>query len=165
MDCADVRGLLVAWQDGELSSDQSRIVEGHLEQCAACQDTEWRLARATPIPCLRTTPALERRLWKHLDRVLRHRQHGAAIGAAMNGQRPVVGLHRVEFSLLAIEQIVNNAAKAHYISNGQHRVPVVIRMEGTNVEEGKKIIAESGFNFQVADGMKDAAEKVVKAAQ
>jgi pyruvate dehydrogenase E1 component beta subunit len=53
---------------------------------------------------------------------------GAAIGAAMNGQRPVVALHRVEFSLLAIEQIVNNAAKAHYISNGQHRVPLVIRM-------------------------------------
>jgi pyruvate/2-oxoglutarate/acetoin dehydrogenase E1 component len=53
---------------------------------------------------------------------------GAAIGAAMNGQRPVVALHRVEFSLLAIEQIVNNAAKAHYISNGQHRIPLVIRM-------------------------------------
>jgi pyruvate dehydrogenase E1 component beta subunit len=53
---------------------------------------------------------------------------GTAIGAAMNGQRPVVALHRVEFSLLAVEQIVNNAAKAHYISNGQHRVPIVIRM-------------------------------------
>jgi pyruvate/2-oxoglutarate/acetoin dehydrogenase E1 component len=53
---------------------------------------------------------------------------GTAIGAAMNGQRPVVALHRVEFSLLALEQIVNNAAKAHYISNGQHRVPLVIRM-------------------------------------
>jgi succinyl-CoA synthetase beta subunit len=38
-------------------------------------------------------------------------------------------------------------------------------MEGTNVEEGKKIIRESGFNFQVADGMKDAAEKVVRSAQ
>jgi pyruvate dehydrogenase E1 component beta subunit len=46
----------------------------------------------------------------------------------MNGQRPVIALHRVEFSLLAFEQIVNNAAKAHYISNGQHRVPLVIRM-------------------------------------
>lgn len=53
---------------------------------------------------------------------------GAAIGAAMCGQRPVIALQRVEFSLLAIEQIVNNAAKAHYVSNGQHRVPLVIRM-------------------------------------
>ncbi len=44
-------------------------------------------------------------------------------------------------------------------------IPVVIRMEGTNVEEGKRIIRESGFNFQVAEGMKDAAEKVVRAAQ
>jgi pyruvate dehydrogenase E1 component beta subunit len=53
---------------------------------------------------------------------------GAAIGAAMAGRRPVVSLHRVEFALLAVEQIVNNAAKAHYASNGQHRVPIVIRM-------------------------------------
>src|SRR3546814_17265069 len=36
---------------------------------------------------------------------------GVAIGAAMNGQRPVVSMHRVEFSLLAFEQIFNNAAK------------------------------------------------------
>ncbi len=45
------------------------------------------------------------------------------------------------------------------------QVPIVIRMEGTNVEEGRRILAESGFNFTVADGMKDAAEKVVKVAQ
>jgi succinyl-CoA synthetase beta subunit len=42
--------------------------------------------------------------------------------------------------------------------------PVVIRMEGTNVEEGRRILKESGFNFTVADGMKDAAEKVVRLA-
>ena len=43
-------------------------------------------------------------------------------------------------------------------------VPIVIRMEGTNVKEGQLILKESGFNFIVADGMKDAAEKVVAAA-
>jgi succinyl-CoA synthetase beta subunit len=43
-------------------------------------------------------------------------------------------------------------------------VPIVIRMEGTNVEAGRKILEESGFNFTVADGMKDAAEKVVALA-
>jgi succinyl-CoA synthetase beta subunit len=43
-------------------------------------------------------------------------------------------------------------------------VPIVVRMEGTNVEEGKQILRDSGFNFAVADGMKDAAEKVVAAA-
>ena len=45
------------------------------------------------------------------------------------------------------------------------KVPVVVRMEGTNVEKGQEILKASGFNFIVADGMKDAAEKVVRAAQ
>ncbi len=43
-------------------------------------------------------------------------------------------------------------------------VPVVVRLEGTNVEQGQQILRESGLNFIVADGMKDAAEKVVAAA-
>jgi succinyl-CoA synthetase beta subunit len=41
------------------------------------------------------------------------------------------------------------------------QVPVVVRLEGTNVEEGQRVIRESGMNFTVANGMKDAAEKVV----
>jgi succinyl-CoA synthetase beta subunit len=45
------------------------------------------------------------------------------------------------------------------------KVPIVIRMEGTNVELGRKILAESGLNFTVADGMRDAAEKVVALAR
>jgi len=44
------------------------------------------------------------------------------------------------------------------------RLPLVIRMEGTNVEEGRRILRESGLNFVVAEGMKDAAEKVVALA-
>jgi len=44
------------------------------------------------------------------------------------------------------------------------RVPVVVRLEGTNVEQGQKILRESGLNFTVAGGMKDGAEKVVKLA-
>ncbi len=43
-------------------------------------------------------------------------------------------------------------------------VPVVVRMEGTNVEEGRRMLKESGLNFTTADGMKDAAEKVVRLA-
>jgi succinyl-CoA synthetase beta subunit len=43
-------------------------------------------------------------------------------------------------------------------------VPVVVRLEGTNVEEGQRVIKESGLNFTVAHGMKDAAEKVVSLA-
>lgn len=53
---------------------------------------------------------------------------GIAIGAAMAGKRPVVSLQRVEFALLALEQILNNAAKSHYVSNGRHKVPLVLRM-------------------------------------
>lgn len=53
---------------------------------------------------------------------------GIAIGAAMSGRRPVISLQRVEFALLALEQIINNAAKAHYVSNGRHKVPLVIRL-------------------------------------
>ncbi|HEX7175761.1 MAG TPA: ADP-forming succinate--CoA ligase subunit beta [Pyrinomonadaceae bacterium] len=44
------------------------------------------------------------------------------------------------------------------------KVPVVVRLEGTNVEEGQRVIRESGMNFTVAQGMKDAAEKVVALA-
>jgi succinyl-CoA synthetase beta subunit len=44
-------------------------------------------------------------------------------------------------------------------------VPIVIRMEGTNVEEGKRMLRESGLNFTTADGMGDAAEKVVALAK
>jgi len=43
-------------------------------------------------------------------------------------------------------------------------VPVVVRLEGTNVEEGQRVIRESGLNFTVANGMQDAAEKVVALA-
>jgi succinyl-CoA synthetase beta subunit len=43
-------------------------------------------------------------------------------------------------------------------------VPIVIRMEGTNVEEGKRLLKESGMNFTTADDMDDAAKKVVKLA-
>jgi succinyl-CoA synthetase beta subunit len=44
------------------------------------------------------------------------------------------------------------------------KVPIVVRMEGTNVELGRKILVESGFNFTVAEDMRDAAEKVVRLA-
>jgi succinyl-CoA synthetase beta subunit len=45
------------------------------------------------------------------------------------------------------------------------KVPVVVRLEGTNVEQGQEILRNSGLNFIVAEDMKDAAEKVVAAAK
>jgi TPP-dependent pyruvate/acetoin dehydrogenase alpha subunit/pyruvate/2-oxoglutarate/acetoin dehydrogenase E1 component len=53
---------------------------------------------------------------------------GMAVGAALMGTRPIVIHQRVEFALLALEQLANNAAKLHYVSNGQHRVPLVVRL-------------------------------------
>jgi succinyl-CoA synthetase beta subunit len=46
----------------------------------------------------------------------------------------------------------------------QLKVPVVVRMEGTNVEAGQQILRDSGLNFTIADGMKDGAQKVVALA-
>ena len=44
------------------------------------------------------------------------------------------------------------------------KIPIVVRLEGTNVEEGRRVLSESGMNFTVGEGMKDAAEKVVALA-
>ena len=45
------------------------------------------------------------------------------------------------------------------------KLPLVLRLEGTNVEQGRQILRNSGLNFIVAENMKDAAEKVVRAAK
>jgi pyruvate dehydrogenase E1 component beta subunit len=55
---------------------------------------------------------------------------GAGVGAAMAGLRPVVELMTVNFSLLAMDQIVNHMAAIPYMFNGQVRVPMVVRMPG-----------------------------------
>ena len=53
---------------------------------------------------------------------------GVCIGAALTGLRPVLMHQRVDFSLLSMDQIINNAAKWHYMFGGQLKVPLVIRM-------------------------------------
>lgn len=53
---------------------------------------------------------------------------GIALGAAIRGKRPIMVHMRVDFALLAIEPIVNQAAKWHYMYGGQMRAPLVIRM-------------------------------------
>jgi pyruvate dehydrogenase E1 component beta subunit len=53
---------------------------------------------------------------------------GMGVGAAMLGLRPVVELMTINFSLLAMDQIVNHAAHIHYMFGGQVRVPMVVRM-------------------------------------
>src|SRR3989337_22101 len=53
---------------------------------------------------------------------------GAGIGAALGGMRPIVEVMTVNFSLLALDQIVNNAATLRHMSGGQLSVPLVVRM-------------------------------------
>ena len=55
---------------------------------------------------------------------------GVGIGAAMLGLRPVVEMMTFNFAMLALDQIVNSAAKLHYMSGGQYNVPIVIRGPG-----------------------------------
>lgn len=69
---------------------------------------------------------------------------GAAIGAAMLGLRPVVEIMTVNFSLLALDQIVNHAAKIHYMFGGQAKVPMVLR---TPEGGGQQLAATHSQNF------------------
>ncbi|HET9104118.1 MAG TPA: pyruvate dehydrogenase complex E1 component subunit beta [Solirubrobacteraceae bacterium] len=55
---------------------------------------------------------------------------GAAIGAAQAGLRPVVEIMFIDFITLALDQLVNQAAKAHFMSGGQLTVPLVVRTQG-----------------------------------
>jgi pyruvate dehydrogenase E1 component beta subunit len=55
---------------------------------------------------------------------------GAAIGAALNGLRPILEIMTINFSLLASDMIINNAAKFRYMFGGQPAIPLVIRMPG-----------------------------------
>lgn len=70
---------------------------------------------------------------------------GAGIGAAMTGQKPIVEVMTVNFSLLAMDQIVNNAATLRHMSGGQLNVPIVIRM-GCGI--GKQLAAQHSHSWE-----------------
>jgi succinyl-CoA synthetase beta subunit len=65
--------------------------------------------------------------------------------------------------ILRVDTLANGVAEA--ARKTQIKLPVVLRLEGTNVEQGREILKQSGWNFIVAETMKDAAEKVVAAAK
>jgi pyruvate dehydrogenase E1 component beta subunit len=71
---------------------------------------------------------------------------GAGIGAAMNGMRPIVEIMTVNFSLLAMDQILNNAATLHYMSGGQISVPLVVRMATGG---GRQLAAQHSHSLEV----------------
>lgn len=70
---------------------------------------------------------------------------GAGIGAAMAGMRPIVEIMTVNFSLLALDQIVNNAATIPHMSGGQFTVPLVIRMA---TGAGRQLAAQHSHSLE-----------------
>ncbi|MGB5101708.1 MAG: pyruvate dehydrogenase complex E1 component subunit beta [Steroidobacteraceae bacterium] len=70
---------------------------------------------------------------------------GAGIGAALGGMRPIVEVMTVNFSLLAIDQIVNSAATLCHMSGGQFPVPVVIRMA---TGAGRQLAAQHSHSLE-----------------
>ena len=70
---------------------------------------------------------------------------GAGIGAALGGMRPIVEIMTVNFSLLALDQIVNNAATLRHMSGGQLSVPLVIRMA---TGAGKQLAAQHSHSLE-----------------
>jgi pyruvate/2-oxoglutarate/acetoin dehydrogenase E1 component len=70
---------------------------------------------------------------------------GAGIGAAMGGMRPIVEIMTCNFSLLALDQIVNNAATILHMSGGQFPVPLVIRMA---TGAGRQLAAQHSHSLE-----------------
>jgi pyruvate dehydrogenase E1 component beta subunit len=70
---------------------------------------------------------------------------GAGIGAALGGMRPIVEIMTVNFSLLALDQIVNNAATLLHMSGGQFNVPIVIRM---TTGAGRQLAAQHSHSLE-----------------
>ena len=71
---------------------------------------------------------------------------GAGIGAALGGMRPIVEVMTVNFSLLALDQVVNNAATLRHMSGGQFSVPLVVRMATGG---GRQLAAQHSHSLEV----------------
>jgi len=103
------------------------------DQCMAADNSVYLMGLGVPDPTgiFGTTKGLQEKYGEGrvMDMPLaENAMTGIAIGSAMTGMRPVMTHQRVDFALVAMEQIVNQAAKWHYMFDGQHRVPLVIRM-------------------------------------
>src|SRR5688572_16411301 len=70
---------------------------------------------------------------------------GAGVGAALGGMRPIVEIMTCNFSLLALDQIVNNAATLLHMSGGQFSVPLVIRM---TTGAGRQLAAQHSHSLE-----------------
>lgn len=100
--------------------------------CLADDDAVWLMGLGVPDPkgIFGTTVGLQER---HPGRVFdmplsENAMTGVAIGSALMGMRPILTHQRVDFAILSMEQLVNQAAKWHFMFGGRQSVPVVVRM-------------------------------------
>jgi len=111
----------------------SKAVHEAIDLCMARDNNVYLMGLGVPDPkgFFGTTIGLQEKYGKH--RVLdmptaENGMTGIAIGSAIAGMRPVMAHHRIEFAMLAFEQIMNQAANWYYMFGGQSSIPIVIRM-------------------------------------
>ena len=111
----------------------SKAILEATDQCMASDPSVFIIGLGVPDPggIFGTTLGLQEKYGE--DRVMdmplsENCMTGVVTGTALNGFRPILTHQRVEFSLLSMDQIVNQAAKWYYMNAGQQHVPVVIRM-------------------------------------
>ena len=121
----------------------SKAILEATDQCMANDPTVFIIGLGVPDPggVFGTTLGLQEKYGK--DRVMdmplsENCMTGVITGASLNGFRPILTHQRVEFSLLSIDQIVNQAAKWYYMNAGQQNVPIVIRL--IIVEAGGRVL-------------------------
>ena len=103
------------------------------DQCLAADSSVFIMGLGVPDPIgiFGTTIGLQEKYGRKrvMDMPLsENAMTGVCVGAALNGMRPVLTHQRLDFALLSMDQIVNQAAKWHYMFGGQAKVPMVIRM-------------------------------------
>lgn len=107
-------------------------IQEALQQSMAADSNVMVIGEGVPDPkaIFSTTAGLQARFGK--DRVsdmplAENGMTGVCIGLALSGLRPVLVHQRIDFALLSVDQLINNAAKWHYVFNGQATVPLVVR--------------------------------------
>jgi len=111
----------------------SKALSEAIDLCMAKDDTVYIMGLGVPDPSgfFGTTIGLQEKYGKMRAMDMPTSENGmtgVAIGSALTGMRPIMAHHRMEFALLATEQIINQAANWHYMFGGKSSMPLVIRM-------------------------------------
>jgi acetoin:2,6-dichlorophenolindophenol oxidoreductase subunit beta len=111
----------------------SQAIGEAIEDCMSRDDGVFVVGEGVPDPkgIFGTTAGLREKFGSQrvMDMPLsENAMTGACIGTALSGMRPILVHQRADFALLSMDQIINNAAKWHYMFNGLAKVPIVIRM-------------------------------------